>query len=246
LRSLVLGALLFSIQVNALAVVHPKTPRVSVRTKEHTSLTRKQRLRHPFWHPMFPPTHESLIRQNAEIDRLGLARMYDQDDIDTRVQQGILVPLPLSDHLTVDPHLPENRRYCLPLAAKFLTDLSDKFYARFGEPLRVNSAIRNVEFQKRLRRYNHNAAPFDGEAASSHLAGLTVDLERKRLSKAQVQWVDLQLLILHSYGMVEVEEEYYQLCFHVMVLGRYAEPFVDVQTATVDTQLIEESDADPR
>lgn len=188
-------------------------------------------LRRPFWHPMFPPTHESLLRQNEEINRLGLPRIKNDEQLQELVNEGQLVPLPLNLHLMVDPHLPENRRYCRPWTAVFLTDLSDAYYQQFHVPIRVNSAVRTVEFQKKLRRWNPNAAPIDGETASSHLAGLTVDLERKSLTPEQAQFIERWLLPLRMRNLVEVEEEYREFCFHIMVYGDYGsyQPQIEVE-----------------
>lgn len=170
---------------------------------------------------MFPPTHESQLRQNEEINRLQLPRIKNDQELKELIQSGELVPLPIGKHLTVDNRLPINRRYCRPWTAKFLTDLSDAFYEEFHTPIMVDSAVRTVEFQKKLRRWNGNAAPPDGETASSHLAGLTVDLARKRMTKAQAEFVEQWLAPLYAMKLVEVEEEYRQFCFHIMVSGNY-------------------------
>jgi hypothetical protein len=184
--------------------------------------------RHPkSWNPLFPPTHESLLAQNAEIDRLGLPRIKNDRELKELIRDGELVPIPVSDHLIVDKHLPANRRYCRPWTASFLTDLSDAFYARFHEPIMVDSAVRTVEVQRKLLRWNGNAAPAEGETASSHLAGTTVDLARRRMTPEQGRWVEVYLLPLHAQGMVEVEEEYRQFCFHIMVAGNYGTPFIE-------------------
>jgi ribulose kinase len=137
------------------------------------------------------------------------------------VRSHELVALPVGKHLKVDPRLPANRRYCRQWTAQFLTDLSNEFYEKFHAPLQVNSAVRTVDFQRRLIRYNGNAAPFEGERASSHLAGLTVDIDRRRITRTQSYWLEAKLLVLQTQGMVEVAEEFHQLCFHVMVSGRY-------------------------
>jgi len=178
---------------------------------------------HSFWNPMFPPSHASLIRQNKEIDRIGLHRIKNDKELTELVNSGALVPLPLNSHLTVDPRLPVNRRYCRPWTAEFLTNLSDDFYAKFGSPIRVNSAVRTVEVQKKLLKYNPNAAPISGDSASSHLAGLTVDLERKNLTIEQVRFIEVKLLPLQNQGLIEIEEEHRELCFHIMVSGRYGD-----------------------
>lgn len=191
------------------------------RSRHYSYISVPKNLRRPFWHPMFPPTRASLLAQNEEIDRLGLPRIKDDQQLQELVKEGQLVPLPLNVHLTVDPHLPENRRYCRPWTAMFLTNLSDAYYEQFHEPIRVNSAVRTVEVQKKLRRWNPNAAPIEGETASSHLAGLTVDLERKSLTLEEAQFIEHWLLPLRVKNLVEVEEEYREFCFHIMVSGDY-------------------------
>jgi hypothetical protein len=178
------------------------------------------------WAPLFPPTHESLLAQNVEIDRLGLPRIKNDRELNALVANGDLVPLPVGVHLIVDKHLPANRRFCRPWTAQFLTDLSDAFYEKFHEPVMVDSAVRTVEVQKKLRRWNGNAAPAEGDTASSHLAGLTVDLARRRMSKEQAQFVEQWLMPLYTRKLVEVEEEYRQFCFHIMVSGEYGK-FID-------------------
>jgi hypothetical protein len=193
---------------------------------------------HPsWWTPAFPPTHESLLRQNEEIDPLGLPRLKNDRELNEQVKSGNLVALPVSEHLIVDKHLPANRRYCRPWTAQFLIDLSDAFYARFHEPVMVDSAVRTVEVQNKLRRWNGNAAPSEGETASSHLAGLTVDLARRRMSKEQAQFVEQWLMPLHTGGLVEVEEEYRQFCFHIMVSGDYGKLLDTIPLEHVDMSL---------
>ena len=71
-----------------------------------------------------------------------------------------------------------------------MNDLSEAYYKEFHEQIQVNSAVRTVLVQKKLRRHNRNAAPEKGETASSHLAGLTVDLQRRGMTKAQVKWME--------------------------------------------------------
>ncbi len=200
-----------------------------------------QRMRHPWWHPVFPPSHESLLRQNAEIDRLALSRYQDEVDLSAAVANGELVALPLSPALVVDPRLDPSRRYCRPWTARFLTDLSNDFYAKFHVPLMVDSAVRTVEVQKKLRKRNRNAAPYEGEVASSHLAGLTVDLARKRMTKQQVKWVEFRLLYYYARHWVIVEEEYYQLCFHIEVSGQYGEPIKTIPI-TLENNTIPDTD----
>ena len=67
------------------------------------------------------------------------------------------------------------------------------------------------------------AAPADGDTASSHLAGVTVDLQRRGMSKDQIRWMEHYLFYMKAIGLVEPEEERHQWVFHIMVSDRYAE-----------------------
>lgn len=173
------------------------------------------------WNPLFKPSHESLLLQNEEIDRLNLPRIYDDRQLEKLKLSGDLVPIVPNEALRIQPSLDPSRRYCRPWTLDFLTDISTAYYKEFHEQIQVNSAVRTVLVQKKLRRHNRNAAPEKGETASSHLAGLTVDLQRRGMTKAQVKWVEEYLRPLHEMGLVEPEEERRQWCFHIMVAGRY-------------------------
>jgi hypothetical protein len=125
--------------------------------------------------------------------------------------------------LRFDPRLTPERRYCRPWTRDFLDDLSEAYYGHFHNSIQVNSAVRTVQVQKKLRRHNRNAAPEKGETASSHLAGITVDIQRRCMTKQQVAWMEQYLIPLRDQGLVEPEEERHQWVFHVAVSGRYAD-----------------------
>ena len=80
-----------------------------------------------------------------------------------------------------------------------------------------------MKVQKKLRRHNRNAAPAEGDLASSHLAGITVDLQRRGMTRQQIKWVEEYMLPLKDQGLIEPEEERHQWVFHVAVSGRYAD-----------------------
>ncbi|HXB62324.1 MAG TPA: DUF5715 family protein [Acidobacteriaceae bacterium] len=166
-------------------------------------------------------SHDILVHQNEMADSEGLDRIQDDDDLARKVADRELVPLPVSSMLRVDERLPENRRYCRPWVAKFLTDIARAHYARFHTPLQVNSAVRTVEFQDQLRRTNGNAAPSDGDTASPHLTGLAVDIAKKPLSHTEIAWMRGYLLPLEQQGKIDVEEEFQQACFHMSVYRKY-------------------------
>jgi hypothetical protein len=188
-------------------------------TPQHTH----HRLRWLRWHPMFRPSHESLLIQNAEIDRLELPRIQDETELEALKADGSLMEIRSGESLRFDPRLDPSRRFCRPWTLNFVNDLSQAYYNRFHQQIQVNSAVRTVKVQKKLRRHNGNAAPADGDTASSHLAGVTVDLQRRGLSKEQVRWMEHYLFYMKSLGLVEPEEERRHWCFHIMVGGRYDE-----------------------
>jgi hypothetical protein len=177
-----------------------------------------------FWNPVFKPSHDSLLKQNAEIDRLELPRIQDDVELEQLKLDGKLVPIVPSEALRVDPRLDPDRRYCRPWTLKFVQDLADAYHQQFGDQIQVNSAVRTVVVQKKLRRHNRNAAPAEGEIASSHLAGVTVDLQRRGMSKKEIKWVENYLIPMKAAGLVEPEEERRQWVFHIMVSNRYTDP----------------------
>jgi hypothetical protein len=175
------------------------------------------------WNPVFKPSHESLLLQNAEINRLNLPRIRDDKELQRLIANQDLVPIIPNESLRIQPSLDPGRRYCRPWTLDFVDDMSAAYYKEFHEQLQVNSAVRTVLVQKKLRRHNRNAAPETGETASSHLAGLTVDLQRRGMTKAQVKWMEEYMRPLKELGLIEPEEERRHWCFHIMVAGRYSE-----------------------
>ena len=167
-------------------------------------------------------THEILVHQNAMADQDGLARIQDDDDLVRMRESKELVPLPMNAALQTDERLPTNRRYCRPWTAQFLNTLARAHYDRFHTPLQINSAVRTVEFQRKLQRTNGNAAPSGGETASPHLTGQAVDLAKHGLSITEIAWLRGYLLPLVQEGKVDVEEEFQQACFHISVYRGYA------------------------
>ncbi len=175
------------------------------------------------WNPVLKGSHESMLRQNEEIDRLQLPRINDQGQLEELVRNQELVPIKESQALRVSPAIQTDRRYCRPWTNYFLQDMSEAYYHEFHLPLQVNSAVRTLDQQQKLRRHNRNAAPEVGDIASSHLAGITVDLAKRGLSRAQHKWMEDYLKDLRDRGLVEAAEERRQACFHVMVSDRYTE-----------------------
>ncbi len=169
-------------------------------------------------------SHESLERQNARLDAEGLERIEDESDLVDRITHKLLVPIPVSSALTVNSELAATHRYCRPWTALFLTDLSRAHDAAFRRPLEVSSAVRTMEYQKRLMEINGNAAPAEGDIVSPHLTGATVDIAKDGLSRDEIAWMRRRLLALETAGKIDVEEEFRQACFHITVYKSYAPP----------------------
>jgi hypothetical protein len=166
-------------------------------------------------------SHESLLRQNEEIDRLQLPRIATDAELLDLVERQELVALLDSQSVTVSPKIEHSRRYCRPWTRDFVQDLAAAFYAKFRQPIQITSAVRTVEQQRKLRRINGNAAPIEGDTASSHLAGTTIDIGKKGMTVAQRKWLDAWVLPLQSEHIVEAAEERRQACYHIMVTDRY-------------------------
>jgi Family of unknown function (DUF5715) len=204
-------------QTNAFALRHV--------TRHHRILhaLRLTGIRRLLLNPVFRPSHDSLLRQNEEIDRLDLPRIQDDDELEALKVSGALVPIEPSDSLKIEKGLDPSRRFCRPWTRDFVQDLSESYYSQFHAQIQVNSAVRTVKVQKKLRRHNRNAAPAEGDTASSHLAGVTVDLQRRGMTKEQLRFVERYLFYLNALGLVEPEEERRHWCFHVMVSDRYSD-----------------------
>lgn len=166
-------------------------------------------------------TREILVHQNLMADDEGLQRI--QDDYDLRRMRAMrqLVDFPESASLHVNPELAGDRRCARPWTVRFASDTARAFYARFHQPLQVNSAVRTVAYQVRLQRVNGNAAGIDGDMASPHLTGQALDFGKRGMSTEQIAWMRMYLLPLMQAGKLDVEEEFQQSCFHISVYRTY-------------------------
>lgn len=160
-------------------------------------------------------------RQNQEADREGLARVRNNKDLIRLERSGLLVALPEDGAVRVDERLAPERRWCRPWTALFLRNIGRAYFAEFHQPIKVDSAVRTVAYQRRLRRWNANAASAYGKRRSSHLTGATVDIATKNMSRAELAWMRRWLLFLESRGYIEAVQEHWQPCFHIMVFDTY-------------------------
>src|SRR5712675_2282401 len=219
-KSLLAVAVALFVAPGAVFALHATEPNRATAVKSHRKSSHHRRLR---WNPLFRPSHDSLLRQNQEIDRIELPRIQDDDELEALKASNALVPIRESVTVKIDRKLDPARRYCRPWTRDFVEDLSQAYYKQFHAQIQVNSAVRTVMVQRKLRRHNRNAAPAEGDTASSHLAGLTVDLQRRGMTQEQIHWMQHYLFYMKAIGLVEPEEERHQWVFHIMVSGRYAD-----------------------
>jgi hypothetical protein len=191
----------------------------------HVSRYRHHRahMRHVVWNPVLKGSYDSQLRQNEEIDRLQLPRIADDQQLLELERTQELVPIEETRALHVSASIKPDKRYARPWVIQFLNDMSQAYYKEFHQPLQVNSAVRTIEQQHKLRRSNGNAAPEMGESGSSHLAGITVDLAKRGLTRTQHRWIEDYLKNLRDENLIEAAEERRQACFHVMISDRYTE-----------------------
>ena len=207
--------LIAGISSPAAAITHART---------HNKVRRSVRATHRFalhFNPVFPCSHDLLVQQNVELDKLQLPRIADDYELMKYELSQDLVPVSESDALKIAQNLPDNRRYCRPWTRDFLEDFSQAFYNEFHIPIQVNSLVRTAEQQRSLRRHNRFAAPELGDTASTHLTGVTADLSRRGLTKSQYAWIRAYLTPLHDAGLVDPIEES-QPVLHVVVYDRYS------------------------
>lgn len=220
LASCLVGLLLSSSAFAAVKSTQKKTTHRSV-TNSTSARSRHHYSRYSKFNPLFPGSHDMLVEQNAELDRQEIPRMTNEYELLRSEMSNDLVPVSETDSLKIAENLSDTRRYCRPWTRDFLQDVSQAFYGVFHSPLQVNSLVRTADQQRVLRRHNRFAAPEAGETASTHLAGVTVDLSRRGLSNTQYQWLRAYLTPLQQKGLINPIEER-QPVLHIVVFEKYS------------------------
>jgi hypothetical protein len=172
--------------------------------------------------PPMRGTREILVHQNLIADEEGLSRIQDDDDLRRMRTERMLVDFPESTSLHVNAELAGDRRCARPWTVRFAADIARAYYLRFHQPLQLNSAVRTIAYQLRLRRVNGNAAGIGGEMASPHLTGEAIDFGKRDMSTEEIAWMRAYLRPMMQVGKVDVEEEFQQACFHISVYRSYA------------------------
>ncbi len=182
-------------------------------------------VRRVVWNPMFPGSHEMLVRENVHIDELQLPRIMNDEELERLETAEELVPVSNTQTLEVAGNLLPTRRYCRPWTRDFLHDFSEAYYEEFHRPIEVTSMVRTAEQQKKLRRHNGNAAPEEGDTASTHLTGMTIDILKRGMTPKQHKWVEQYFLPLKARGAIDPIEERRQPVFHITVFNTYSDKY---------------------
>jgi hypothetical protein len=159
-------------------------------------------------HKVFPATHDSVAAENRRADTLGYKRYVNTADMRQGVISDQLVPI---EGVKINAKLPKDRRYLRPEAESFLERLNRDC----GSTLTIDSAVRPADVQRRLIRFNKNAAPYDGLRASSHERGTTFDIGRRGLKVRDYRFLVARLWYYRAIGKILVIEE--KSCYHVFV-----------------------------
>ena len=186
---------------------------------------------------LFPANKGSVALENSYANQAGIARYADRESLKAGSAQGQLVPIPI----TSCPKLPEFRRYVRRSAAEFLRELDSRFYLATGRYLIVDSAVRSADVQKQVARHNRNAAPANGDRASSHERGTTFDIASRRvyfngwanMRRREYRWLLIQLAYYQGIGRIHVIEE--RSCLHIMVREDYDVPRISNIQSGSDT-----------
>jgi uncharacterized protein YcbK (DUF882 family) len=216
------GSFVLFVVVSLLATAHATTRRPHSRARRAHRPARH--VRRIVWHPLFPGSHAMLVRQNEWLDQVELPRIATEAELIEREQAEELVPVESTRTLSITSSLPENRRYCRSWTRDFIEDLSEAYYREFHQPIVVTSLVRTMEQQKKLRRRNRNAGPVEGDTASTHLTGVTVDILKRGMTQKQHRWIEQYFMPLKEAGFIDPVEERRQPVFHVVVFKSYGEP----------------------
>ncbi len=221
----ILAALLLSassmaaVQSTQSSKTHHKTSKSA--SSSATARSSKHRSYYTKWTPMFPGSHDKLVEQNAQLDKSQVPRMNNEYELVQSELANDLVLVNETEALKIADNLLDTRRYCRQWTLDFLHDFSQAYFEAFHTPLQVNSLVRTADQQAWLRRHNRFAAPATGDTASTHLAGVAVDLSRRGLTTTQYQWIRGYLQPLQQNGMVDPIEER-QPVLHIVVFEKYS------------------------
>lgn len=159
--------------------------------------------------------------QNERANEYDLSRMRNEAMVQRFYRAGYLVAVPPSTPTYYLYDIPPGRRFLRPWTKLFLDRLSQEYYARFHQRLRVTSLVRTIGSQVRLSHYDPNAADAFGPDRSSHLTGAALDISKRFMGPAEIEWMRSVLYQIKQAGYLYAIEEFEEPDFHVMVYPTY-------------------------
>lgn len=176
-------------------------------------------------------TPASLAKQSRIFTQDNLSMLYEKDlhkDSPFRRNKRLIEINRSTSHYFVDG---VEDRYAIarPYVSLFLQILSEQFYKRLKNRLKVTGLTRSVEYQnylitgrmpgRPLRKSNPNATKPD---RSPHVRGAGIDISYLPMDSRQKQWMRNVLIDLEKAGYIEATEEIGQSAFHIMVFKNYS------------------------
>ena len=144
-----------------------------------------------------------MAAENRRADVLGMRRYETMYEVDDAVKIGQLVPI---TGVKINDKLPKDRRYLRPEVLSFLERLNRDV----GSNLTVDSAIRPADVQRRLGRFNPNAAPFDGyraQVATNEVPRLISADEASRYGITDSWWQDFSIIGQSGESLLSKSED---------------------------------------
>ncbi len=167
--------------------------------------------------------------QNDRADAYHLSRMQNRAMIWRFYRAGYLDAVPIRTSYYYLDGIAPPYRFLRPWTKLFLDRLSEEYFERFRQPLRVTSLIRSVGEQLRLARWDPNAAEATGPDRSAHLTGAALDISKRFMSWQGEEWMRRVLFHLRQEGFLYAIEEFEEPCFHVMVYPNYTSYVAELQ-----------------
>jgi Family of unknown function (DUF5715) len=175
--------------------------------------------------------------QNVRANTYHLSRLRDRAMVRRFHAAGLLVSVPSHARYYYLHAIPAGYRYLRPWAKVFLQRLSQEYYAKFKQRLRVTSLVRTVGLQVQLMHGNPNAARATGPYRSSHLTGAALDISKRFMDSRSERWMRHVLLDLKRSGYVYAVEEFEEPCFHMMVYPIYRQYVARLTGHSEDAEL---------
>lgn len=155
----------------------------------------------------------SLLEKKREVIAVQKLSYLHNRDVQKMVRARLLVSLKSTKYVEVNQKLDARERLVRPWMPPMLNKFAAAYYRKWGEPIRVNSALRTIERHSWLRMFNSNAA----QGYSPHSTGATVDISHKGFSREKIRWVKEWWKPYTTNGQAVLTTEWFQACFDIFI-----------------------------